>query len=157
VQSINDQINQLQKLVESKDAELRQVNANLKELGTELSLERKSIDERAKQHHAELRALSTRLETTERRLLMEIDRERQISKKIRAQLEVAQNDFDKTKAQIQDAAHQIGKKLHESEVENAALSERLSASQLRIDELKVQHQASAAAKERKRPSKGKSN
>jgi chromosome segregation ATPase len=152
-QSTTSQINQLQKLLESKDAELQQGNAALKELAAELSIERKNCDERTNQHHTELRALSTRFETTERRLLTEIDRERQISKKIRSQLETSHDNFDATKAQLLDAARQIGKKLQESEVANAALSERLAANQLRLNELKEQQQTSAATKKRAAASK----
>ncbi len=152
-QSTTSQINQLQKLLESKDAELQQGNAALKELAAALSIERKNGDERTNQHHTELRALSTRFETTERRLLTEIDRERQISKKIRSKLETSHDNFEATKAQLLDAARQIGKKLQESEVANAALSERLAANQLRLNELKEQQQTSAATKKRASPSK----
>lgn len=135
LQSTNDQISQLQKLIDSKSADLQQVNAAANGIVAELNIERKNSDERAKQYHNEFRALSSRFEATERRLLTDLDRERQIAKKAQLLLGSTQLEFNTAKLMLTDAIHQVEKKLHASELKTVSQTEKISAYQARIDDL----------------------
>ncbi len=129
-----DQANKLQMLVNKKDEELTSSRLALQQHVSESNLERRRHDEQFRAHSAEIQALQTQFATSERRLMTEMDRERQQVKKLQTELELERKKQTQHKNEAWQLAENLNKQLHELNIQNTLLSERASGYLARLND-----------------------
>ena len=141
-----DQANKLQMLVNKKDEELTSSRRALQQQVSEGNQERRRHDDQLRAHSAEIQALQTQFASSERRLMTEMDRERQQVKKLQAELELERRKQTQQKNEAQELADNLSKQLHELSIQNTLLSERASGYLARLNDVLPKKSKSVAKK-----------
>ncbi len=139
-----DQANKLQMLVNKKDEELTSSRLALQQQVAEGNEERRRHDAQLRAHSAEIQALQAQFVSSERRLMAEIDRERQQVKKLQAEVEIEKKKQLRHKSEALELAGNLTKQLHERRIQNTQLSERASGYLARINDMPPKKLKSAA-------------
>ncbi len=141
-----DQANKLQMLLSKKDEELTSSRLALQRQVSEGNQERRRHDDQLRAHSAEIQVLQTQFSTSERRLMTEMDRERQQVKKLQAELELERRKQTQQKNKAQELADNLSKQLHELNIQNTLLSERASGYLARLKDVLPKKAKSVAKK-----------
>lgn len=128
LEAIHEQLGQR----DSEVAELRSVLASSHE---QLQATRNRSDEQVRRHTEERGQWEARAVANERRLLAEIDRERQTAKQANAALAEATNLVKTTRANLELSIGTLTQRLQASEVEHSASRQALASTEQRCTEL----------------------
>ena len=136
-----------------RDREIGQLRAAVIALEKHRETARQQSDEQGKKHAEERIRLEERASASERRMLTELDRERQETKRAKASLDEVQRAADASKGKFFLATQSLTDKLNESNAELALARQALSVSEERSAELLAlsASQRSIPASERKQP------
>ena len=136
-----------------RDREIGQLRAAVIALEKHRETARQQSDEQGKKHAEERIRLEERASASERRMLTELDRERQETKRAKASLDEVQRAADASKGKLFLATQSLTDKLNESNAELALARQALSVSEERSAELLalLASQRSIPASERKQP------
>ena len=138
------QAHKLQMLVNKKDEELTSSRLALQQQVAEGNEERRRHDAQLRSHSAEIQALQAQFVSSERRLMAEIDRERQQVKKLQAEVEIEKKKQIRHQSEALEVAGNLTKQLHELRMQNTQLLERASGYLARINDMQPKKLKSAA-------------
>ena len=136
-----------QQQLRARDATVTELRATLGNAQEQLQAARDRSDEQDRRHNSERTKWEERAAGNERRLLGEIDRERQAAKEANAAAEEASRQLQAIRSDLDSRTMALGQKLHLSEMELANAKHALALSELRSSELsgKLQEQRAANA------------
>ncbi len=139
-EDLTSRLNQMQLLTNRREEEVVALRRRLTGIEDERSSERHRMDEKVTMHSIELQKQAARAESTQHKLLEDIDKARQETKKTRIDAQASEKLFerDRSLSQLKIQTCEIdllkAKELHASQT--SALRKTLEASNLRSDELR---------------------
>lgn len=145
----NAEMTQLRSELNAAMADLTRARSSLAGVVQERDADRQAFAEQQRVHAAERQRIEERTASTERRLLEDIDRNRQDAKAARAALADAQ----RLQEGLREKVEALTVRDHNARVEIAALTERLAAASLRESDLlqALQAHKDAAMAQQKKP------
>lgn len=129
-----------------RDRRINDLHSQLSDLEKLRDAERQQKDEESKNHVDERRRLEERAVASERRLLVELDRERQEIKRSKAAFSEAEKSADILKRGLEAANQRLEDKLQESQVELRTAHQALTSANEHAAELRVLFEMQSTAR-----------
>lgn len=133
---LTTRLDQAKALVGRRNSDVEDLRSRLTTLENHRDEERRQSAEEAQRHADERLRLEERAAAGERRLLKELDREREEVKRAKATQKVAVHSADASRKRLEAANKSLGEKLHEMEVELKSVRQALASANERSSELR---------------------
>lgn len=125
LQALNEQMAQMQASLNKKDIELAQARQALEQQIEHNQHEQRRNNEQALGYADKLSQQQQRFDSTERRLLLDVDRERQTARKALADWAAIQERVRADKAKFDELAQSLGQRIQDQAIEVSVTKERL--------------------------------
>jgi chromosome segregation ATPase len=137
ITDLNTRLDQSHTLLDRRDGEIVDLRSRLMVFEQQRDADRRQSDEQAKRHSEERRRLEERAAASERRLMEEIDRERQKTKQAKTALGEAECRAQVSRQGLEEANMTLGDKLQQTEIEIRSVRQALASANERSSELRA--------------------
>lgn len=137
ITDLTTRLDESHSLLGRRDSEIADIRSRLTAFEKQRDADRRHSDEEAKRHADERRRLEERAAASERRLMEEIDRERQDAKQAKAALGEAERRSEAARQRLEVANKTLGDKLQETEIELRSVRQALASANERSSELRT--------------------
>lgn len=136
IELLNSRLLEANALLSQRAAEIEGAQAKLAAAGRQLAEDRNLRDQDSLRHGEERQRLEARSVANERRLMEELDRERQESKRAKSAVDQAERKVETLRAQMETDIKTVTGRVRETETELAAVRQALKISDERANELR---------------------